>query len=44
MGKILIGLVQDSMQLAEKNNLRSMETNLPELCTNFYNAMMLEKK
>ena len=43
MGKILIGLVQDSMQLAEKNNLRSMETNLPELCTNFYNAMMLEK-
>jgi len=43
MGKILISLLKDNMQLAEKSKLKAMELSLPELCTNFYNAMKLER-
>jgi len=43
MGKIFVGLLKDSMQLADKTKLRSMEMSVQDLCTNFYNAMKLER-
>jgi len=43
MGKIFIGLLKDNMQLAEKSKLKAMELSLQDLCTNFYNAMKLER-
>ena len=41
MGKILIGLLKDTFQLAKKTNVKEMESDLNEMCTNFYNAMRL---
>jgi len=43
LGKIFIGLLKDNVQLADKTKLRSMETSIQDLCTNFYNAMQLER-
>ncbi len=43
LGKIFIGLLKDNMQLADKTKLRSMEMSIQDLCTNFYNAMKLER-
>ncbi len=43
LGKIFIGLLKDNIQLADKTKLRSMETSVQDLCTNFYNAMKLER-
>lgn len=39
MGRILIGLLKDSFQLAKKTNVKEMNSDLNELCTNFYNSM-----
>ena len=41
MGKILIGLLKDTFQLAKKTNVKEMESDLTDMCTNFYNAMRL---
>ncbi len=43
LGKIFIGLLKDNMQLADKTKLRAMEMSVQDLCTNFYNAMKLER-
>ena len=43
LGKIFIGLLKDNMQLADKTKVRSMETSIQDMCTNFYNAMKLER-
>jgi len=43
MGKIFVGLLKDNMQLADKTKLKSMEMSVQDLCTNFYNAMKLER-
>ena len=41
MGKILIGLLKDTFQLAKKINVKEMKSDLYKICTNFYIAMRL---
>jgi len=43
MGRILLSLLKDSTNLAEKAKLNKMECELNELCTNFYDSLRLEK-
>ena len=39
LGRIFLGLLKDSMQLAKKSNVKEMETDIPKLCSNFYNSV-----
>ena len=41
MGKILIGLLKDTFQLAKKINVKEMKSDLYKICTNFYIATRL---
>ena len=43
MGRILLSLLRDSANLAKKSNLKEMESDINELCSNFYNSVRLEK-
>jgi hypothetical protein len=41
IGNILLKIVQDTTNLARKNNTKSMATNIDELCTAFHNGIHL---
>jgi len=43
LGRILLSLLKDSTNLAEKAKLKKMESEINELCTNFYDSVRLEK-
>lgn len=43
LGNILLKLVQDNTKLAEKSKLKSMVTNVNDMCANFQNAINLER-
>jgi hypothetical protein len=43
LGSILLKLVQDTTNLARKNNTKSMVTNVEELCSAFHNGIRLER-
>jgi hypothetical protein len=43
IGSILLKIVQDTTNLAKKNNSKSMATNIDELCTAFHNGIKLER-
>ena len=43
IGKALLKLAQDVTTLAKKNNSKAIETNLDELCSDFYNGIRLER-
>jgi len=44
LGRVLLSMTNDNMRLAAKTKENAMETRIPELCENFYNAMMIEKQ
>jgi len=41
MGQILLNLLRDTFQLAKKTNVKEMDSDVTELCSNFYNAMRM---
>jgi len=43
LGRILLSLLKDSTNLAEKAKLKKMESEINDLCTNFYDSVRLEK-
>lgn len=43
LGAIFLKLVADTTSLAKKANVKTMDTNVPELCTAFYNGMNFER-
>jgi hypothetical protein len=43
MGKILLSLLRDTCNLAKKTNVKEMESEVNEMCTNFFNAMRMGK-
>jgi len=43
IGSILLSLVKDNINLARKTNLKSMNTNVADLCTEFRRGMNLER-
>lgn len=43
IGSILLKLVADCTNLARKANVKTMDTNIPELCTAFFNGMHMER-
>jgi hypothetical protein len=43
MGKIFLGLLRDTCHLAKKTNVKEMESDVNELCMNFFNAMRMGK-
>ena len=43
LGRIFLGLLKDTIQLAKKSNIKEMETDIQDLCSNFYNSVRLEK-
>lgn len=43
LGNILLKIVQDNTKLAEKSKLKSMVTNINELCESFYNGINMER-
>ena len=43
-GKILIGLLKDTFQLAKKTYVKEAKSDLYEMCTNLYNARRLGQK
>ena len=43
IGNILLKIVQDTTNLARKNNTKSMATNIDELCTAFHNGIHMER-
>jgi hypothetical protein len=43
MGQIILNLIRDVSTLAQKANLKEMDTDVKEVCTQFYNAMRLGK-
>ena len=44
MGQILLSLLKDTFQLAKKTNVKEMESDVSELCSNFYNAMRMSTR
>lgn len=43
LGSILLKIVQDNTKLAEKSKLKSMVTNINDLCESFYNGINMER-
>jgi hypothetical protein len=43
MGQILLNLLKDTFKVAKKSNVKEMDSDIHELCTNFYNAMRMGK-
>ena len=43
LGKIIISMMHDISELSRAVKRNRMESNLPEICENFYNANMLEQ-
>jgi hypothetical protein len=43
IGNILLKILQDTTNLAKKNNTKAMATNIDELCTAFHNGIKLER-
>jgi hypothetical protein len=43
LGNILLKILQDTTNLARKNNTKSMATNIEELCSSFSNGIRLER-
>jgi hypothetical protein len=43
MGQIFLNLLKDTFKLAKKTNVKEMDSDVNELCTNFYNAMRMGK-
>ena len=44
LGNILLKLLNENTKLADKVNMRSMDLSVQDLCTQFYNAQLLEKQ
>jgi hypothetical protein len=42
-GAALLKIIEDLTNIAKRNNVKSMATNVDEFCTSFYNAMRLER-
>jgi len=44
LGNILLKLLNENTKLADKVNMRSMDLSVQDLCTQFYNAQLMEKQ
>jgi hypothetical protein len=43
MGQILLNLLKDMFTISKKTNVKEMDSEVNEMCTNFYNAMRMGK-
>lgn len=43
LGLIFLKMAADCTTMAKKNNVKHMDTSIPELCTAFYNGMHMER-